>query len=103
MLLAVAGALFAVLTMAHRTVDAADAPPSSFYVLKGDYSEIASKGTIRFLVHGESDYLPRAGDPRAAERELAEQLAHRLGVNAVFSSVAEQASLISQSHEAHGT
>ena len=56
-------------------VDAADAPSSPVYVVKGDLAEVKSKGAIRFLVHGEADYLPRAGDPRAAERALAEDLA----------------------------
>ena len=51
-------------------VDAADAPSAPVYVVKGDLAEVKSKGTIRFLVHGEADYLPRAGDPRAAERSL---------------------------------
>ena len=82
--------------------DAADAPASSFYVLKGDYREIGSKGSIRFLVHGEADYLPRAGDPRAAEHALAEQLANRLGVQAVFISVAEQDDLLDQLNEGYG-
>jgi hypothetical protein len=57
-------------------VNAADAPAAP-YVLRGDISEIKSKGFIRFLVHGEADYLPRTGDPRAAERALAEEFAIR--------------------------
>jgi peptidoglycan lytic transglycosylase F len=95
-------AWFAILLMPPIVVDAADAPAAGFYVLKGDYSEIASKGTIRFLFHGDADYLPRAGDPRAAERALAEQLANRLGVKAVFISVAEQDDLIDQLNDGHG-
>jgi len=83
-------------------IDAADAPSSSSYVLQGDLPEIARKGTIRFLVHGEADHLPRAGDPRAAERTLAEDLAERLGVTPVFISVAEQDDLISELNEGHG-
>jgi len=39
-------------------VDAADAPSSPVYVVKGDLAEVKSKGAIRFLVHGEADYLP---------------------------------------------
>ena len=65
-------------------VDAADAPSAPVYIVKGDLAEVKSKGTIRFLVHGEADYLPRAGDPRAAERALVEDLAGKLGLNAVF-------------------
>ena len=76
------------------TVKAADAPASSPYVLKGDLAEIKSKGVIRFLVHGEADYLPRAGDPRAAERALAEDLARKLGFTPVFVPVAEQDDLV---------
>ncbi|HEX6801753.1 MAG TPA: transporter substrate-binding domain-containing protein [Candidatus Binatia bacterium] len=72
------------------------------YVLKGDYGEIAGKGTIRFLVHGEADYLPRSGDPRTAEHALAEQLANRLGVKAVFISVAEQDDLVDQLNDGYG-
>jgi membrane-bound lytic murein transglycosylase F len=81
---------------------AAEAPPATPYVLKGDYQEIRSKGVIRFLVHGEADYLPRAGDPRAAERALAQEMADRLGVKAEFISVAEQDDLIDQLNEGYG-
>ena len=95
-------AALAIFTIPHQTVLAAAAPQSNSYVLKGDYSEIANKGTIRFLVHGGADYLPRSGDPRAAEHELAEQLANRLGVKADFISVAEQDDLIDQLNEGHG-
>ena len=83
-------------------VDAASAPASSFYTLQGDLSEIKSKGSIRFLVHGAADYLPRAGDPRAAERALAEDLANRLGLTPVFVSVAEQDDLIAELNQGHG-
>jgi hypothetical protein len=44
--------------------------------------------------HGEADHLPRNGDPRAAERALAEDLPIRLGVTPTFISVAEQGDLI---------
>jgi hypothetical protein len=37
------------------------------YVLQGHLAEMRSKGTIRFLVYGEADYLPRNGDPSGAE------------------------------------
>jgi membrane-bound lytic murein transglycosylase F len=83
-------------------VRAADAPQSPFYTLRGDLSDIKAKRTIRFLVHGEADYLPRAGDPRAAERALAEEFAARLGLRAEFVSVAEQDDLISELNEGHG-
>ena len=51
-------------------VRSADAPSSPFYTLRGDLSEIKAKGTIRFLVHGEADYLPRAGDPRGHPADI---------------------------------
>jgi hypothetical protein len=62
-IIAAAVVALALVAIAQRSVSAADAPSSEFYVLKGDYGEIAAKGTIRFLVHGEADYLPRSGDP----------------------------------------
>jgi membrane-bound lytic murein transglycosylase F len=83
-------------------VDAADAPSSPVYVVKGDLAEVKSKGAIRFLVHGEPDYLPRAGDPREAERALAEDLARKLGLTAVFVPVAEQDDLITELNEGRG-
>jgi membrane-bound lytic murein transglycosylase F len=75
---------------------------SSFYTLKGDLPEIKSKGTVRFLVHADADYLPRGADPRAAERALAEEFATWLGVAAVFVPVAEQTDLISELNQGHG-
>jgi membrane-bound lytic murein transglycosylase F len=83
------------------SASAADAPAAP-YVLRGDLSEIKSKGFIRFLVHGEADYLPRKGDPRAAERALAEEFAIRLGLKPIFVSVEEQDDLISELNEGHG-
>src|SRR5262249_28326593 len=83
-------------------VDAADAPSAPVYVVKGDLAEVKSKGAIRFLVHGDADYLPRAGDPRAAEHALAEDLARKLGLNAVFVPVAEQDDLITELSEGRG-
>lgn len=83
-------------------VTAAEAPSSSFYTLRGDLPEIQKKGSIRFLVHGEADYLPRAEDPRAAERALAEELANRLNLTPVFVSVAEQDDLVSELNDGHG-
>src|SRR5215813_13191214 len=77
------------------SASAADAPAAP-YVLRGDLSEIKSKGFIRFLVHGEADYLPRKGDPRAAERALAKEFAIRLGLKAIFVWVEEQDDLISK-------
>jgi uncharacterized protein (UPF0210 family) len=84
-------------------VDAADAPSAPVYVVKGDLAEVKSKGAIRFLVHGEADYLPRAGDPRAAEHALAEDLAKKLGLTAVFVPVAEQDDLIPSSAKGAAT
>ena len=72
------------------------------YLLKGDYQEMRSKNSIRFLIHGEAEHLARSGDPRAAERALAQKLANRLGVTAVFISVAEQDDLIDQLNDGHG-
>jgi membrane-bound lytic murein transglycosylase F len=84
------------------SIEAADAPSSSYYVLRADLSEIQRKGFIRFLFHGDADYLPRAGDPRAAEHALAEDLAERLGVTAVFISVGGQNDLSSELNEGNG-
>ena len=83
------------------SASAADAPAAP-YVLRGDLSEIKSQGFIRFLVHGEADYLPRQGDPRVAERALAEEFAIRLGLKPIFVSVEEQDDLISELNEGHG-
>ena len=99
---AVVCTLVTLFSWTNRPAHGAAAPASEFYVLKGDYKEITDKGTIRFLVHGGADYLPRAKDPRAAERALAEDLAKRLGVKAVFVSVAEQDDLIDQLNDGHG-
>ena len=85
-----------------RPAHGASDPAPELYVLKGDFREIIDKGTIRFLVHGGADYLPRNKDPRAAERALAEDLARRLGVKPVFVSVAEQDDLIDQLNEGYG-
>jgi membrane-bound lytic murein transglycosylase F len=85
----------------NAPVNAAEAPAAS-YVLRGDLAEIKSKGFIRFLVHGEADYLPRDGDPRAAERALAEEFAIRLGLKPIFVSVAEQDDLVSELNEGRG-
>ena len=71
-------------------------------MLKGDLADIIGKGFLRILFHGEPDYLPRAGDPRAEERALAEELASRLGVTPVFVSVAEQDDLIGELNDGHG-
>lgn len=84
------------------TAVATEAPPAPSYVLKGDYQEIRNRGAIRFLVHGEADYLPRAGDPRAAERALAEELARSLGLEPIFIPVAEQDDLIKELNDGHG-
>jgi len=98
-LIAIVGVL-AVLAPSHPA--GAQTAPPAFYTLKGDQAEIKAKGWIRFLVHGEVDYLPRAGDPRGAERALAEELANRLGVKHVFISVPEQDDLIAQLNDGHG-
>src|SRR5262245_49879121 len=76
--------------------------PPAPYTLKGDLGEIQGKGFIRFLYHGEPDYLPRAGDPHAEERSLAEELASRLGLRAVFVSVAEQEDLVGELVDGRG-
>jgi hypothetical protein len=72
--------------LGHRYVDsvsqadAADARAASFYVLKGDYREIASKATIRFLVRGAADYLKseRSVERGREERHEKEAFARNL-------------------------
>jgi membrane-bound lytic murein transglycosylase F len=81
---------------------AAQEEPSPSYTLSGDLSEIRAKGSIRFLVHGEADHLPRGGDPRAAEQALARELAKNLGLTPVFVPVAGQSDLIAELNEGHG-
>src|SRR5262245_57820508 len=76
---AIVVACLAGLAPAAAHAQTASQPP---YTLKGDLAEIKSKGTLRFLFHGEADHLPRAEDPRAAERGLAEAVAQRLGLTA---------------------
>ena len=84
------------------TVRAQTAPAQAPYTLRGDLAEIKSKGAIRFLFHGEVDYLPRSGDPRLVERAAAADLANRLGLTPVFVSVAEQDDLIAELNDGHG-
>jgi membrane-bound lytic murein transglycosylase F len=93
----------AVLTLAPlaRTAAAQEAP-TGFYVLNGDLAEIRAKGSLRFLVHGEADYLPRNGDPKAAEHALARALAQNLGLTPIFVPVAEQSDLLTELNEGHG-
>jgi len=61
-----------------------------------------SKGTIRFLVYGEADYLPRNGDPSGAEQALAHEFAAKLGLKAQFVPVAGQDDLIAELTAGHG-
>lgn len=61
---------------------------------KDDLKEIQARGEIRFLVPGELDYLPREGDPRRAEQDLARAFADKLKLKAVFVPVGEHAALI---------
>jgi len=72
------------------------------YVLQGDLAEMRSKGTIRFLVYGEADYLPRNGDPSGAEQALAHEFAAKLGLKAQFVPVAGQDDLIAELTAGHG-
>ncbi len=72
------------------------------YVLQGDLADVRSKGTIRFLVYGEADYLPRSGDPRGAEQALANEFAKKLGLQAQFVPVAGQDDLIAELVAGHG-
>lgn len=72
------------------------------YVLMGDEADIRAKGTIRFLVSGGADYLPRAGDPRTAERELARGLAEKLDLQPVFIPVESRDQLIAELNAGHG-
>src|SRR5262245_43602132 len=92
-----------VLVLVLRALTAAaqeESPPS--YTLSGDLSEIRAKGSLRFLVHGEADHLPRNGDPKAAEQALARELAQNLGLTPVFVPVAEQGDLTAELNEGHG-
>jgi len=79
-----------------------DSTSPSSYVLNGDLAAMKTKGSIRFLVHGEADYLTRDGDPRTAERALANEFAKKLGLTPIFVPVAEQDDLISELNEGHG-
>jgi membrane-bound lytic murein transglycosylase F len=90
------------LSLAAHTVHAQQAKTPAPYTLKGDLADIKRKGFLRILFHGEADHLPRNGDPRAAERALAEELAARLGVTPTFISVAEQDDLITELNDGHG-
>src|SRR5262245_48799066 len=93
--------MIASLVAAHGAHGQSPAPPAR-YTLKGDLADIKSKGALRILFHGEADHLPRSGDPRVAERGIAEDLAARLGVTPVFISVAEQDDLITELNDGHG-
>jgi membrane-bound lytic murein transglycosylase F len=90
----------AIFVLLARTAAAQNVPSS--YVLSGDLSQIRAKGSIRFLVHGEADYLPRNGDPKAAEHALARALAQNLGLTPVFVPVVDQADLIAELDGGHG-
>jgi membrane-bound lytic murein transglycosylase F len=76
-------------------------PPPS-YLLTGDLPEIQKKGFLRFLVPGSVDHLPRAQDPRAIERQVAVDIASRLGLQPVFVPVAESDHYWSELAEGHG-
>jgi ABC-type amino acid transport substrate-binding protein len=82
--------------------EAAPDEPASEYVLQGDLADVRSKGTIRFLVYGEADYLPRIGDPRGAEQALANEFAKKLGLTAQFVPVAGQDDLVTELTAGHG-
>src|SRR5436305_738425 len=47
-----------------------------------DLSALKSRGTLRVLVFGreDEDFLPRAGSPKARDRELLSELAQREGL-----------------------
>ncbi len=77
---------------------AAPLPP---YVLTGDLKDIQKKGAIRFLVAGADDYMPRDGDPAAAEHALAEAFAKKLGLSAEFIH-ADRSALIEDLNDGHG-
>src|SRR5688500_15101148 len=79
----------ALLVLASLSAFAAGAPAST-----GDLPEIQKRGSLRLLVTGGAEYLPRSGDPRSTERSLAEQLARKLGVEAVYVPVADSSELI---------
>jgi membrane-bound lytic murein transglycosylase F len=72
------------------------------YVLKGDLAEITAKGSVRFLVRRSPDYLPRSGDPRLAELDLARAFAAKLGLRAVFVPAASLDEMIADVNEGRG-
>lgn len=72
------------------------------YELLGDEEDIRKKGTIRFLVGGGSDYLPRSGDPRARERELALSFAEKIDLQPVFIPVESRDQLMAELNAGHG-
>lgn len=76
---------------------AAAPPPQS-----GDLPEIQKAGALRFLIPGEMDSLAREGDPRAAEQDLARQLAAKLKLTAVFVPVGEYGELLDALEEGRG-
>jgi membrane-bound lytic murein transglycosylase F len=77
------------------------AEPAS-YVLTGDLAEIQKKKTIRFLVPGSLDHLPREHDPRSAELALAEDFAKKLKLTPIFVPVAERDQMIAELEAGRG-
>src|SRR5262245_55103434 len=94
------GCVFAFLLLLPKA--SAQERPLSSSTLTGDLSEIRAKGSLRFLVYGEADHLPRSGDPKAAEQALARELAQSLGLTPVFIPVDEQGDLTAELNEGHG-
>jgi membrane-bound lytic murein transglycosylase F len=72
------------------------------YVLTGDLKEIQQKGMLRLIVPAGLDALPRGHDPRLVERELAAEVAGRLGLKPVIVPVEDRAQLLSELEAGHG-
>jgi membrane-bound lytic murein transglycosylase F len=85
---------------ADETADSEQA--AAPYELRGDLGDMHAKGSIRFLVHGEMDALPRSGDPRGAEQALARDFARKIGLTPLFVPVADQDDLIGELNAGHG-
>ena len=77
-----------------------DAPPA--YEERGDLSQLRTRGSLRFLVHGAIDHLQREGDPCVIEHVLARALAAKLDLAPVVVPVAEQDDLVTELNEGRG-
>ena len=67
-----------------------------FLTAATDLKEIQKAKQLKILVHGGADFLPRNGDPKIAEEQLAREFAQKLGLEPVIIPVAEQSQLIDE-------